>query len=129
VTTTLSPSICRSLELSARIVKREKRCPRRSVEPTCGGEDEGSGGGGAEDLLDIVKDGFRELGEGGRAVILIAAVYGPEDGLQVVGRVGDKQVVAPRRRVVLHGCKQSWSATTTTSRQRTAHCVRGRVRE
>jgi hypothetical protein len=101
-------------------VKREERCPRRSAEPTCGGEDEGSGGGGAEDLLDVVDDGFRELGEGGGAVILVAAVHSPEDGLRDVGRTGDKQVVAPGRRVVLHRCKQSWSATTTTSRQRIA---------
>ena len=55
----------------------KKKCAKLAGQATCGGEDEGCGSGGAEDVLDVVDDGFRELGEGGGTVILVVAVHRP----------------------------------------------------
>lgn len=60
---------------------------------TCGGEDEGRALGAFENSLDVVDDRLGELGEGGRAVILIVPVHSPHDRFGDVDGTGDKQVV------------------------------------
>jgi len=78
---------------------------RRRRLPTGGRDDEGGAGGGLEDLLDVLEEDLGEGGHGRRAVVLVLAVHGADDGVRDVHRARDEQVGPPRAvHVVRHLC-------------------------
>lgn len=63
---------------------------------TGGGDHEGGAGGGLEDLLDVLEEDLGEGGNSRRAVVLVLAVHGADDGVRDVHRARDEQVVPAR---------------------------------